>query len=764
MDPNREYVLFASTGVGLGYLLTALLNSAYYAWRTGSAFAIDMREFHYVSARKNAGFFEHFALEYPADLEVITGLDTTDRLRQDPDLHFLRLETERLDVDHPFPERIHLIPCQVPGEPYPINSKRKAMPFRVNLRGKLLEAWQETVRRKEWSGPVIGLHDRSTVGEVAERMTMAITLDYEERYRGVKYNCVAAAIAVVAERGFADPNFLETSDDKGFVSYVRESLPNSFSLVTRPPDQGWAAWVCAHGHDFGVLSEAVNDLWCLSACNHLVHSRGGFNYFAILNSPKLDEGTARFVHVPVLNEILDSLGPEEAVAWARGAVRKSNIHRHRQQYRFNWLADALDRGGRTDEAALARRRGPRHWEVTFRPVMDNPDKLAIKGRARRRDSTWTLERAQRAVRELPGNPLRYSGDGGSLSYILAQIGRFEEAITPARKAVEFEPGNPFLQEQLGFMLTNAGKLDKGEQAICQAIVIDPEIARFNGALGDNLMRQRRVLDTISAFRDAARFEPDDPRVIRRLACATVGAERVADAEPLLPSATEALPDMVDVHDLLSAVPEIQGRRAEAAAAARRAAELQLDDLGRRHRIARVLMEARDLEERALRAADPLAVKMGTFHHHHLLGVVLEWQGWLDHAIIEGRKASDAEPQNPDLCERVAMMLLMAKQSDEAEVVAHRVLSLRLESEQLQRLLGSIQQQRPRSTQPPPAEPEVAAPPPAASDVMVAPPPAQGLDIVRPAENPSRASQHPQVRRWREGITASLLQLLTGIPR
>jgi Flp pilus assembly protein TadD len=194
--------------------------------------------------------------------------------------------------------------------------------------------------------------------------------------------------------------------------------------------------------------------------------------------------------------------------------------------------------------------------------MDNPDKLAIKGRARRRDSTWALERAQRAVRELPGNPFRYSGDGGSLSYILAQIGRFEEAITPARKAVEFEPGNPFLQEQLGFMLTNAGKLDKGEQAICQAIVIDPEIARFNGALGDNLMGQRRVLATIAAFRDVARFEPDDPRVIRRLACATVGAERVADAEPLLQSATEALPDMVDVHDLLSAVPEIQGRRAK----------------------------------------------------------------------------------------------------------------------------------------------------------------------------------------------------------
>jgi Flp pilus assembly protein TadD len=706
-----------------------------------------------------------------------------------------------------------------------------------------------------------------------------------------------------------------TSDDKDFVTYVRERLPNSFSLATRLPDQEWAAWVRAHGHDFSILSEAVNDLWCLSACDHLVHSRSGFSHFAILNSPKLDAATAHYVHVPALKEILDSLGPEEAVAWARGAVRKSNIHRHQQQYLFNWLADALDRAGRTDEAVQARRRGQWHWECTLHPVMDNSDKLAIEERARRRDFTGVLERAQRAVRELPGNPFWYSGYGGSLSYILAQMGRFEEAIAPARKAVEIEPEDAFLQEQLGFMLTHAGKLDEGEQVIRQAIAIDPELARFHGALGDNLMRQRRVPEATAAFREATRIEPDDANLIRRLgtallqagdyagaeaafrqaltlreeagpyielsdalgrqgrlaesleqvraaialepsnphwhnrmshvlsqsdrlaeaeaaaraavqygpdnvafydtlvitlqrqgraeealvelqraaerapqdvrlrirlARAMVGAERVAEAEPLLQSAAEALPDLVDVHDLLSVVLEKQGRRAEAAEVARRAAALQPDDLGRRHRIARVLMEARDLveAERVLREADPLAVKLGTFHHHHLLGVVLEWQGRLDDAIIEARKASDAEPRNPDLCGRVATMLLRAKQFDEAEVVARRALSLQPESEQLHRLLASIQQQRPQPAAPSPAAPEVAAAPPSPAvaevavalpspvlrEVAAALPTAPGSDIVPPAENPPQAKQRLQVRQWREGITASLRHLLTGISR
>ena len=33
MDPDRKYVLFVATGVGLGHFLGAVLNSAYYAWR-----------------------------------------------------------------------------------------------------------------------------------------------------------------------------------------------------------------------------------------------------------------------------------------------------------------------------------------------------------------------------------------------------------------------------------------------------------------------------------------------------------------------------------------------------------------------------------------------------------------------------------------------------------------------------------------------------------------------------------------------------------
>jgi hypothetical protein len=98
---NKRFVLFASTGVGLGHLLTAIISTAYYAWRTGRVLALDMREVHFFAKNNHAAFFENFALNFPPDLEIITDLEVIDALRRDPDLHYLRAE-DRLNTDDPF--------------------------------------------------------------------------------------------------------------------------------------------------------------------------------------------------------------------------------------------------------------------------------------------------------------------------------------------------------------------------------------------------------------------------------------------------------------------------------------------------------------------------------------------------------------------------------------------------------------------------------------------------------------------------------------
>ena len=111
------------------------------------------------------------------------------------------------------------------------------------------------------------------------------------------------------------------------------------------------------------------------------------------------------------------------------------------------------------------------------------------------------------------------------------MGRFEEAIAPARKALEIEPEDPFLHEHLGFVLTRAGQAEEGEQ---QDPPGDRDRCRDrpipHDALGDSLMRQRHSAEAVAAFREAARLEPDDPHLIRRLGSALLQAVTMLAAE------------------------------------------------------------------------------------------------------------------------------------------------------------------------------------------------------------------------------------------
>ncbi len=695
MDTDRKYVLMVANSVGLGHLLTAVLNSAYYAYRTGRVLALDMRDNLYSTGDKHAAFFEYFSLEFPPDLEVITDLDEIDRLRRDEDLHFLKLETDRLDVNKPFAARVLLIPCLVPGEPYPISAKQKDLPFRVGLRGKLLEAWQSVMQRPEWSGPVIGLHYRGTVGEVTERMTKFITPDYEERYRAVKDRYIATALKVAQEAGYDNPAFLVASDDAEFVNYVTPRLPNAFNLASRLPDQEIAAWIRSQGHDFGILSETVNDLWCLSACDHFVHFRSSFSHFAMLNSGKLDQTNTHYVHVPNLKEIMASLDPEEAVTWARGSVRQANIRRLALDYLWHWLADALDRAGQTEAAARERQRAQWIWETHHAPVTDNADRPQVLARAMRGDLGGVLDVARRAVVEHPDNPYWLNGYGGSLSNVLAQMGRWEEAIPPAQQAVEMVPEDPFLHEHLGFVLTGAGALLQGEQAVRQAIAIDDTIARFYSALGGALTRQGRSAEAVEALREAVRLEPGDPLLLRRLGTTLVATGDYAAAEAAFRQAlamrSEAGPH-IDLYDCFVR----QGREEDAIVEAKAAAALEPTNPHWHYRVALSLMHVGRLAEAepAARAAVEHGSEVSSVFQN-LLAQILQLQGRTDESIATVQEAADLAPEDPQRQLLLGRALFGNQQFGLAEAAARRAAELQPDLVSAHDLLSEVMERQNR---------------------------------------------------------------------
>jgi Flp pilus assembly protein TadD len=69
-----------------------------------------------------------------------------------------------------------------------------------------------------------------------------------------------------------------------------------------------------------------------------------------------------------------------------------------------------------------------------------------------------------------------------LSILLAGMGRYDEAITEARRAVELEPWNASTRGNLAAAYCGCGRLDEGIREYRAAVEIDPGNRRLRSAL------------------------------------------------------------------------------------------------------------------------------------------------------------------------------------------------------------------------------------------------------------------------------------------
>lgn len=674
---ERKYLLFETTEVGLGHLFSAILGVAYYAWKTGRVLALDMRRFHYVKNDKHATFLANFEFQFPPDLEVVTDLATLDRLRLEPDLHYLTM-VDRLVTANPFTHKVLLVPCVTPGQPFNLEVKETAPTFRINLRGRLLEEWQRALSLSYWRGPVIGLHYRSTVGEVTERMTKELVPDYEERYRAVQDRYADTALAVAKQAGYEDPAFLVTSDDAGFVEYVKSRLPNSFSLATRLLDQEVIAYIRDKGHDIGILIDAVNDLWCLSACDQLVHYRSGFSDFAALNSPKLTAATKHYIHVPAFEEILQGFEPAKAVQWARFAVRKADSRRMELHYLHEWLADAYERAGDAAQAAMSRQRRQWHWDATTSPIVDVPQRHSLQQQVHRGDLTQPLANAQRVAAALPGNPYVLAGYGQSLGTLLMGVGRLDEALDCVRQAVALDPADAHLQHHLGQVLLRMQRWAEAEAALRAAVQRDADIAAFHSDLATALQRQGKAEAALAAAREATRLDPKAPHLLRRLGALLMQTGDVAAAEATFRQAIEAGSDAGGFIDLANVLAR-QGRMDDAIVAVQQAIAQEPQVSHWPHHLAHHLLNAgrvADAEVASRQAVELAGNDADRRMTRDMLAQLLERQGKLEDAVLVLREIIGIDPRDTSRYARLGNLLRQIDRFDDAAAALRQAIALR----------------------------------------------------------------------------------------
>jgi len=507
---EQTYLIFAANGVGLGHLMAAILANAYYAWRTGRVFCMDMREVIFFSDDAHNAFFEHFRLVVPDGLEVITDLDAIEKLKQEPDLFYLPLTTA-LDVEQPFPNKVVMVPCIAPGEPFGPAQRRADQPFRIELKGRLADALARSTARPEWQRHLIGVHYRATVGELFERMTELNVPDYKERYAVVKDNYVSQAMQLVEGRDPESYAIFVASDDRTFVAEMLERLPNAFAFDTLRLDREFMAYVIANKHDITILVDAVTDLWALSQCQQLIYSRSAFTHFAIMNSAHLGEGNTFYIHMPLFEEILDSVPPETAVEWAYAAARKIELSRMMYEKSHYALVSALRRAGREEEAALQTKRAAWRYDASHAPEIANPTIFTARAELGQGVVGIAETRIRHAIEQMPDNPYFLGGFGGSLSSLLRRRGDLEGAIAAAREAVALDPLDAFLHDHLGALLAMAGNFEAAEPSFRKAVELAPDVAVFHANLSACAARRGDVQEATALAERAAELDPDDER-------------------------------------------------------------------------------------------------------------------------------------------------------------------------------------------------------------------------------------------------------------
>lgn len=108
------------------------------------------------------------------------------------------------------------------------------------------------------------------------------------------------------------------------------------------------------------------------------------------------------------------------------------------------------------------------------------------------------------TKEFPHHPFSWKILGG----ILAQTGRFSEAVIANQTAVDLYPQDAETHNNLGVSLTALGQLEEAEASCKQAIALNPDFAEAHNNLGSLFKDQGRLTESEASYNQAISLNPN----------------------------------------------------------------------------------------------------------------------------------------------------------------------------------------------------------------------------------------------------------------
>ncbi|MFQ5946470.1 MAG: tetratricopeptide repeat protein [Anaerolineae bacterium] len=121
------------------------------------------------------------------------------------------------------------------------------------------------------------------------------------------------------------------------------------------------------------------------------------------------------------------------------------------------------------------------------------------------DYTEGMRHYLTAVNLDPENPALLN-DLGWLSY---KMSRYPEAVAALEKATTLDPNNPMIQTNLGLAYQKAGKLDEAVAHLQKALAINPEYTLALYGLGKTYESRKQYADAVTAYRRAWQQSSND---------------------------------------------------------------------------------------------------------------------------------------------------------------------------------------------------------------------------------------------------------------
>ena len=268
------------------------------------------------------------------------------------------------------------------------------------------------------------------------------------------------------------------------------------------------------------------------------------------------------------------------------------------------------------------------------------------------------------TQDFPNHPFSWK----VLGAVLAQTGRYAEAVDANQTAIKLAPQDAGVHNNLAGALRGLGRLDEAEASYNQAIALKPGDVEAHSNLGVTLKELGRLDEAEASYKKAIALKPDLAEAHSNLGITLKELGWLDEAEASYNQAIALKPDYAEAHNNLGNTLQELGRLDEAEASHNQAIALKSDDAEAHSNLGVTLKELGRLDEAEASLRRAVALNPDLDLAHYELSETLFIKGNEDLALKSIAKAIEIEPKgrNYELL-RSVMEIRKSRKGDGATV-------------------------------------------------------------------------------------------------